>query len=508
MKIRYWIVCLFTFCSVACYDDLGNYDYQEINEIRIIGMQDNYSAFTGFTTLNIVPELDFSLDSLPAGRFEYRWYVVNSNFTAHEAPITISDRRNLNYRVELPKAAYYLVFDILDRETGVEWSKTSVLDVTTLYTNGWLLLGERDGFASLDMVTISATDTTVVTDVLKNSGLPALKGPRKMFSVNYPDNKNWPWVNGCFMLTDDGMYELDRETFASGAGMNFRYYMYDPDIQNSFAPSDLVQYNSFSRLMIADSLLYANSYLSTAGGFGVPISRYEQGGKTFKVWPQLIYAKTTAGTYEYNGYQMAYNVEAKRFVQFRADHFVCQNLPDNAGDPFAWETGNDMVAVFNSGLKTGGIAVSYAIMKSPDSRYYLYSLTTGNRSSSPKKGKRYDITSLPEIDRASQFVFSANYPYMLYAAGAQLYACEFLDSGITSQILPGFNTDEITMLHFETTREAGEEVFYVATYNRETGGTVQKYKLADDPNEIRIEKVENSRWTHLGKITSMCWKWY
>lgn len=509
MNLKYLLLCLSTFFLASCYDDQGNYDYRDINEIRVIGGIDKeYSVFTGITTMKITPILDFSQDSVPEDRFRYKWYVVNDNFNSHADSINISTQRNLEYKVTLPKASYYLVFTVKDTRTGVEWIEKTILNVTTLFTNGWLLLGDRDGFASLDMVTISTKDTTVVRDVLKDSGLPPLRGPRKMFSVNYQDNNNWPWVNGCFILTDDGTYELDRQTFDTDESMNYRYYMYDSDIKEKFAPSDFAQNGWYNRVMIADSMLYVNPSLSAAGGFGLPVCKYDQYGETFKVWPELMYAKDADGSYSYDAYLLAYNMEAKRFVQFKTSSLFCNNLPDNEGDPFKWETGNDIVAVFNSKYMSGSVATSYVIMKSPDSRYYLYSFTTGASDGTPKKGKRYDITSLPGIGQAKMFVFSGNYPYMLYAVGSQLHACEFLDAAISHKQFDGFGADEITLLHFETTKEADKDVFYIGTYNSTTGGTVQKYKLLDNPDDILIEKVEGSKWNNLGRVTSMTWKWY
>lgn len=503
--MKYILLCLSFFSIVSCYDDLGNYNYKEINEIKVVGgIEKEYSAYTMVSTLKINPKLSFTQDSLPVDRFEYTWYAGSTDFNKAKL-IKLSNSLNLDYFIKLPKDSYILELRVKDKETNVEWSTQTNLSVTTLFTNGWLMLGEKDGYVALDMVSIpGGGDTIVTTDLLKNSELPPLKGPRKMISINRPDNPAWPQVNGCFMMTDDGTYELDRVTMASDVSKNIAYNIYDPNVSSKFAGSDMIQNSAYARILIGDNTLYVNGSLTSSGAFGNPANKYDKYGATFKVWPEIMWSINSWGSFSYN--QMVYDMDAKRFVKFRNSSSFCTILPDNAGDPFTWETGNDMVAVFNSKYVSQGYKTSYAIMKSPDKHYYLYSFVPGTKDG-PKKNNMFDITSLPGIDRAKMFVFSGKYPYMLYAVGSELHACEFLVSGVTHKKLDDFDKDEITLLHFDTYKESTQDVFYVGTYNTTTGGMVQKYQLKDDPNDIIIEKI-GSKWEHLCKVTSMCWKWF
>lgn len=507
MRLYYILFCLGMLFLASCYDDLGSYDYRDINEVKFIGgMEEEYSAYTMVDTLKIRPKLLFTQDSTTAGRYEYSWYVGVANFTSGKV-MKISDQRDLAYPVTLPRNTYILTFGVKDKETNVEWRTEATLYITTLFTNGWLMLGEKNGNVALDMVSVSTVgDTTVITDILKNSGLPALKGPRKMISINRPDNTFWPWVNGCFLMTDDGTFEMDRVALTSDVSTNILKDMYDPDVSRKFAGNDMVQNTSYHRFMIGDNTLYVNGSLSTSGAFGNPVNKYgKYSTEYFKVYPEIIWGVGSWGSLSNN--QMVYDMDGKRFAKFRYTSANCDTLPDNAGDPFTWKTGNDMVALFNSKFVSSGSQTSYAIMKSPDSHYYLYSFQPA-LSTGPKKGSRHDISSLPGIEQATKFAFSGKYPYMLYVVGSKLHACEFLSSGITHKEFDGFGDDPITMLHFDTYKEGTRDVFYIATYNDATGGTVQKYQLKDDPNDILIEKIEGSKWDKLCKVTSMCWKWY
>ncbi len=498
MRLQAIWICIGMLLCVSCYDDLGNYDYHNINEIKVVdGIDEQYAAYSLVDTLKISPVLSFTEDSTSVDRFEYGWFVAQSRFSAGKLE-KIYDQKDLVYPVNLPIGNYIVLFKVKDRVTEVEWSSYTYLSVTTLFTNGWMLLGEKDGNVSLDMVAMAKGDTVVMTDVQKISGLPVLKGPRKVISTNNSTR------SVCLLLTDDGTYELDKNSLASGATENILKDMYDPEVSPTFAGSDVIQFSGLSRYMIGDNMFYANDFLTQYSSYSAPVNRYDKSTtEYFKVFPELIW--TVGGSLGYNGSVMVYDMDNKRFAKFTIYENKCDTLSDSADDVFKWKTGNEMIAVFNSKYRSNaGNNTSYAIMKSPENRYYIYSFY----ALSPKKGGRFDITALPDIAQATQFAFSGNFPYMLYFVGSKLHACEFRTTGVTHKELADFG-DEITMLHFDTYREDKKDVFYVATYNEQNGGTVRKYQLKDDADVIEINRIEEKvNWTGLGKVTSMCWKYY
>ena len=494
MKLKYIISALFAIGIFACYEDEGNYDYQEINEISVDSLKEEYAVYMLADTLRISPILKFTQDFTTEGRFEYSWYLSSQEYNEGKI-IKISDQRNLIYPVTAKEGNYKLSLGVKDKETGVEWLTHSTLKVTTLFTNGWLMLGEKEGNVALDMITVSTTGDTIITrDILKNSGLPALKGPRKMVSIFRP------MTPCCLLMTDDGTFEMDRKSLTSDVSTNIRNIIYDPSISDNFSASDLFQNGSYHRILLGDNKIFINTSLIMNNSYGNCINKYSKySEKYFKVYPEAIW--------QFNpmmiiGSLLAYDMDNKRFAKFTYMSSYCDTLPDNAGDPFKWKTGNEMITINNSLRTAEGGQVSYAVMKSPDNKYYLYSMLPANA----KKLERYDISTLPGIAQAKQFGFSSKYPRMVYASGSKLYACEFLPSGITHKELEDFG-NEITMIHHDNAKEANKDFFYVATYNETNGGTIQKYQWVDDPNDMKIEKLERSRWEKLCKVTSMCWKW-
>ena len=57
----------------SCYDDKGNYSYEDIDEISIAGMPDTLvTVFKNTDTLKVVPELKHTL-AAGSGKYEYTW---------------------------------------------------------------------------------------------------------------------------------------------------------------------------------------------------------------------------------------------------------------------------------------------------------------------------------------------------------------------------------------------------------------------------------------------------
>ena len=107
---------------VSCYDDLGNYDYHNINEIKVVdGIDEQYAAYSLVDTLKISPVLSFTEDSTSVDRFEYGWFVAQSRFSAGKLE-KIYDQKDLVYPVNLPIGNYIVLFKVKDRVTEVEWS--------------------------------------------------------------------------------------------------------------------------------------------------------------------------------------------------------------------------------------------------------------------------------------------------------------------------------------------------------------------------------------------------
>lgn len=165
---------------MACTEDKGNYDYRNLTELEISGVDDNISVLT-HNRLQLTP--DFGTSALPDDRYEFEWKVINQDIE-NEVETVIGNTRNLDYEVTLNADVYTLYFTVTEKDTGIYWQKTYTLTVSDTTSEGWMVLcSDEEGRARLDMVSKVTGDTYF--DLLKNySEISQWKGPRKIQSLS------------------------------------------------------------------------------------------------------------------------------------------------------------------------------------------------------------------------------------------------------------------------------------------------------------------------------------
>ena len=154
--------------AISCYRDLGNYSYHEINEVAISeqGLSDtSYVCYAYVDTLHISPNIVFSLDENPngtEGRYDYLWTAVA---TASNVEDTLARTRDLNWIPEYSPGDYQLFFRVKDRETDMVYLQMSAVQIRTIYSIAYLILGEDEsGYAQMDVLSMSK-DTILLKNV-------------------------------------------------------------------------------------------------------------------------------------------------------------------------------------------------------------------------------------------------------------------------------------------------------------------------------------------------------
>lgn len=187
MKRLVYII-VFALGLTACYDDKGSYDYHDICEVNIEGLESVYETVYRESVLEIDPTVTVTEGNIgDTTRFAYEWR-ANVPYNSTEL---IGTERILNYRVELAPRDYTLYFRVTDRQTGVVTVATSTLKVGTAYSKGILLIGENtQGEADVQMLSM-VKDTVLYKELLKNSGLPVLKNPVDIIHTGAAGNSNY-----------------------------------------------------------------------------------------------------------------------------------------------------------------------------------------------------------------------------------------------------------------------------------------------------------------------------
>lgn len=477
MKRLVYII-VFALGLTACYDDKGSYDYHDICEVNIEGLESVYETVYRESVLEIDPTVTVTEGNIgDTTRFAYEW---RAN-VAYNSTELIGTERILNYRVELAPRDYTLYFRVTDRQTGVVTVATSTLKVGTAYSKGILLIGENtQGEADVQMLSM-VKDTVLYKELLKNSGLPVLKNPVDIIHTGAAGNSNYIklWV-----LTGSQAYSMDRKTFAGSESDVFGKLLFmDRTFDTEFVPVDIIPRvkdksgknggSSYCRTVVCNNGYIFNASTLLMGGdyYNNPVNCLTSDQNTYyKAFPYLFYTLNS-----YSGGFLWFDVENRRFLTVKNSIAVSDLLEDQAGDPFPWNqgtTGRTLVYGENTldvGSSNGN---SFAILKDPAGAYF--------------------------------YAFSSRRTVVYYAVGATLHAYDY-NKGNERHYTFDMG-DPITMLYCDTAIEPNENPLYVATYNATTGGKLQKYIQGVNPDKVELEADEKSCWEGLMKIKKMSWR--
>ena len=190
--------CLFS----ACYEDKGNYDYRQMNDITIHIPLENNEYVMG-DKLEITPNLEFAVGK-ESNELTYSW-----TFGGKE----ISTERNLNWIVDDPGQYKDLRLAVKDEITGVTYFGTALISVISPYaSSAWVVLSAKeDGTTMLTYMRPTRTEAEneedrkytldVTKDVfgLSNEGASLGGKPLSMeqhFVTQWEgeDNTSWLWI--------------------------------------------------------------------------------------------------------------------------------------------------------------------------------------------------------------------------------------------------------------------------------------------------------------------------
>ena len=141
----------------SCYDDKGNYTYQEVNTLDV-SLNKVYSVrLDKDTTVIIIPQLSQSLQE-NEDNLEYTWLhsTTNHNFYGHGKFDTVGLEKNLNFHID-PEAknlayAHYFRLNVYDRITDIEYPVNTTIELIKPYVGSWMILHRKNGQTELGYV--------------------------------------------------------------------------------------------------------------------------------------------------------------------------------------------------------------------------------------------------------------------------------------------------------------------------------------------------------------------
>lgn len=129
----------------SCMKELGNYDYKEVNEIKIDSVNTIYNALQ-YSPLNIVPQISQTSDNNESN-LSYLWLC-----TVDAVIDTLSKERNLNKEIVYAPGTYSCNYYVIDNNTGIFSIAKFQMNVQSALGEGLLVLSNKDGNAKLTYI--------------------------------------------------------------------------------------------------------------------------------------------------------------------------------------------------------------------------------------------------------------------------------------------------------------------------------------------------------------------
>ena len=419
----------------SCSEDKGNYDYIELNDVEISGIDENYTV-EQFSTLSISPNLTFNLDE-NEDMLEYLWYIYPSKRL--NSADTLSFERNLNVKVESVPETYIAVYKVTNKETGVFYSTDFEIQINGVLTNGLFVLSEINNNANISMINENGK---VYQDIYFSvNGESAGTNPVSIADISNRYDK------GVLVMCNDeqGGSIVNPYSFAKNGIYSDMFWInqtmpkpvcYIPNGRNEY----LITENSFfNRDMMAPPPVK----------FGTPFVDH------VNFVPSLVKGNSF------------YDNKNKQFIEIGSfSAGLVQNMPDSIFNPA--DIGMHMLAG-GDGYKGDFYGIFYN--EELNVHQVLIASYTNEYYSKFIPARIVDITSTTDIEKAKSIVLSTLSPQFFYAIDNKLY-CLNAETDIT-KLVYSFDSN-VHIDHIELEKTDNDRTMYIGTSSAEEGkaGTV------------------------------------
>lgn len=229
MKINYLCIS-FLFILTSCLEDIGNYNYKNINEIIIEGVTDKvlYDLISHQDHLKISPTLVGVISGEDLSNFSYEWKLVPID--AYELPedknaYIVSREKDIDYLVVESPGEYYGLFRVKDEVTGNVFSKRFFVQVRSLTTEGWAILCNDDGKTRFDWLFRQTEEKQfVLSNIWAQENYHSIMGNPIGLSFAYEYGTG---LSLRLVATEKGTYNLDGIEQKAGEDRNVKYLFGD-----------------------------------------------------------------------------------------------------------------------------------------------------------------------------------------------------------------------------------------------------------------------------------------
>ena len=487
MKLKniIWIIPVLCLALYSCFDDKGNYDYHDLDEIEITNIPDEVAVLANAENIVVTPKVVSKEEgeiaaNNPAYAFTYYYSEVFTDENGYNRCSVLDSTfsKDLNIPARIPAKKYSCWFEVKDKRTDVVTTHSFTLTVASTITEGWMVLCNEgsERRVRMDMIGVISAGREVMThDIIPT--LPSVHGAVRM---GYNPNFN-AYVGPIFkVLTEEGGYKLDPISFATGAAYSMDYEYGDPS--KHYTP--LYYGTAYTSAVVIDKSgdFYCGSI------FGMPVNVSKPGATpTFKVSDYVGNISGAPGLF-------LFNTTDQRFMMwYGLNKEVMTELPPSEPELFDWSIGKDLV--YMSGTQNNnGI---YALMKDKQGRYCLCGIETVVAYPQKYKQILYQDGNgaglqVSRLNEAKLFVFHPKLPYLFYAVDNEIWQYDY-STQQAQRMIELDKAEKVTMIKFNVFlgnyRNITKPDEYFAKQYRLIVGSVDSREQSPNNGKLRFYDV-------------------
>jgi hypothetical protein len=466
------------FSSLSCTNnDEGNYNYNQINELKVTNIEKSYTVYNG-DHFKITPSLNPTMDDgSDANRYTYEWVAVNLLKSISEQKVVIAKTKDLDIDVKLAPAEYKLYYFVTDNTTGVEWQQGPIaLSVVSSIYEGWLVIGDVDGKARLDMVSIlpNIVEPRIITDVLEKAGSDLKLSGKAVNVYCFKNPVITPLMTGIYVTaSESGTSRIDQDSFQWTPTQNIAYEILDSSFPRNFGVDFM------KSALAAENFLYSKGniyyyYRVQNIAYSLPQNKVDTEIKPFYASPFI------AENYGVLGAPIFYDRDGKRFLRYNCLSGICSKIPSPTGTGalLDWNnTNSDLIYMASTPYNAGE---NFAVLKNNGTG--KFNLLRFNKTLVQVYYK--EILNAPDFDKATKFAVSPDSGYLFYTVGGKLY--EYDNNTQSAKLMLDKGAEEITYIGFHANAKTFANMLAVGSYG--TSGKLELYQVPPVNGSLILNK--------------------
>ena len=520
----------------SCYDDKGNYDYHELDMVRIdtamAGLQSEY-AIMRFDTLTLSPHIYFNGNLITAddqAPLDYVWTIFSAVSGASGSTVidTIGYQRVLQAPISRTGGNYYVQLTVTNRNDGIQQYFRIPVAVSEVFDGGWMVFYERadqPGYSDLALIYNKWTKLNVnynrfYTNLYETTNGELLPGqPVRCLDIAVSLASGNNYVGLC---TDKTLVGVSENSIAKA--LEFKEFFHE--VPTNEKPVWYGEHGSgvmsgqSSEVLINDNHVYTNTYsFSATEGrttrFGV--AKFDDGIGQLAAWNAEVPNTLNYGVVVYDQTYQRFRYAGYNEAQLR--EFGLQDLNEAAFD--INNTGMQLLMGDWGRGNSQGVTLrpyDYLLMAKGNERYLaVANFATTNPQSTNIGVGLYALDALcPDISQATSLAASHVGSFIYYAAGNKVYSFSY-DSGQPSTIAwqSPVEGDEVTcvriMKYYHGTVYGyglvprSDNLVHIATWNADKReGHVYQYLI--NPASGILNESSYFDYAIPGKVKDMAWK--